>query len=167
MDDGQYYGAPGDNDTKTLGERLRDYYDPEDFVTVQNIDIRPVTYQFIGPTDIETFSDYPGHKDTVMKKPPVRRTINPGETRLCPAYEADMLIEVLIKQMTNSKTHQEIEDGTAVNWQSSNWTDPALQKALIKQIFLGKQDVFAQYNKDHATKKSAEKDLDIHAGAKA
>ncbi len=163
-----YYGAPGDSDTKTLGERLRDFYDPEDFVTVQNVDTKPVIYQFVSPTDTETFSDYPGHKDTIQKKPPVRRTLQPGETRLCPAHEADMIIEVLIKQITSDKVRQEIDDGTAVKWQSANWTNPATQKALIKEIFLGKQDVFAKYNKDQAAKKmtAIEKDLEIHAGAK-
>ena len=147
MADPAYYGAPGDSDTKTLGERLRDTYSPEDFVTVQNIDTQPIRYQFTSPTDLETFSDYPGHKDTIMKKPPQVVTLQPGETKLCPAYEADLMIENLIKQITSKKVAKEIEDGSAVNWQSANWQDPQTQKDLIKDIFIGKKDIVGSYNK--------------------
>jgi hypothetical protein len=162
MANDDYYGAPTDSGIQTLGQRLREYYDPEDFVTVINIDITPITYQFAHPTDTETFSDYPGHKDTVQKRVPQRVTLNPGETKLCPAYEADLMIENLIKQMATKSTAREINDGKAVAWQSTNWTDPTLQNKLIKQIFLGKKDVVGQYNSNLDKPKSdIEEDLDV------
>lgn len=159
MDNQPYYGAPGDSNTKTLGERLRDYYDPQEFVTVQNIDTSPITYQFASPSDIETFSDYPGHKDTIQKAVPQVVTLKPGETKLCPAYEADLMIENLIKQITTNLTQKDIEEDKAVAWQSANWTDPATQERLIKQIFVGKKDVVGSYNKTLKTSE-IEKDLE-------
>lgn len=143
-----YYGAPSDSDTKTLGERLRDFYDPEDFVTVINVDTEPIKYQFTSPTDIETFSDYPGHKDTIVRRPPQVVTLQPGETKLCPAYEADLMIENLIKQMTFKKTQDDIDAKRVVSSQTANWTDPSVQNKLIKEIFLGKRDVIGSYNKE-------------------
>jgi hypothetical protein len=147
MDSQPYYGAPTDSGIQTLGERLRTYYNPEDFVTVINVDTRPIKYQFTHPSDIETFSDYPGHKDTIVKRPPQVVVLQPGESKLCPAYEADLMIENLIKQITSSKVEQSIEAGESVAWQSANWTDPQIQKTLISQIFVGKKDIIGSYNK--------------------
>jgi len=55
MDNNAYYGAEASADTKTLGERLREYYEPHEFVTIQNIDTLALKYQFASPEDIETF----------------------------------------------------------------------------------------------------------------
>lgn len=147
-DNADYYGKPTNTNIQTLGQRLREYYSPEDFVTVQNVDTLPITYQFTSPTDRETFSDYPGHKETIMKRPPQRVTLQPGETKLCPAYEADLMIENLIKQMTSKSTANKIATGDAVAWQSTNWSDPIVQEKLIGQIFLGKKDILGEYNSD-------------------
>lgn len=163
MSDENYYGAPTDSSIQTLGQRLREYYAPEDFVTVINVDNTPITYQFTNPTDIETFSDYPGHKDTIQKAAPQRVTLNPGDTKLCPAYEADLMIENLIKQITSKAVRKEIDSGQAVKWQSANWSDPNVQEKLIKEIFLGKKDIVGAYNKDISTPPipALNKDLDL------
>lgn len=129
-----------------LRERLRQFYDPSDFVTVQNVDTRPVTYQYAHPDSIETYSAYAGHKDTVMKRPPQRVTVKPGALRLCPAYEADLMIETLIKQITSKRNADEISEGKAVPWSKAKWQDPTVQKELIGQIFIGKEDPMKMYN---------------------
>jgi hypothetical protein len=153
-----YYGAPSSVDSsKTLGQRLREFYDPEDFVTVQNVDTEEITYQFANPTDIETFSDYPGHKDTIQKATPQRITLQPGETKLCPAYEADLMIENLIKQITMRSAEKEAKDEN-VRYKSSNWTDPTTQDRFIREIFVGKKDVVGSYNKE--LKSEVAKDLE-------
>lgn len=163
----EYYGAPSDSTIQTLGQRLREAYDPQDFVTVINIDTQPITYQFTAPNDIETYSDYPGHKDTIQKAPPQRITLQPGETKLCPAYEADLMIENLIKQITTKSTRTAIDEGSAVAWQSANWTDPNVQKRLIGEIFLGKKDIIGEYNTAVETvDKDIEKDLALDVPAK-
>lgn len=145
--EGAYYGAPSDSDIKTLGERLRDTYSPEDFVTVQNIDTQPLRYQFTTPSDIETFSDYPGHKNTVQKRVPQVVVLQPGETKLCAAYEADLMITNLIKQITSRKA-QASADEKGVMYMTANWQDPTTQKELIKKIFIGKRDVLSSFNKE-------------------
>lgn len=157
MDTEPYYGAPQDSNIQTLGQRLREYYAPEDFVTVINIDTAPLKYQFATPTDVETFSNYPGHKDTILKQPPQVVILQPGETKLCPAYEADLMIENLIKQITSRVAHnQAAADG--VRFRSANWTDPDAQEHFIKQIFLGKKDLVHSFNESN--KSDVEKDLD-------
>lgn len=158
----EYYGAPTDTSIQTLGQRLREYYDPQDFVSVINIDTAPITYQFTTPNDIETFSDYPGHKETIQKAPPQRVTLQPGETKLCPAYEADLMIENLIKQMTNRSVANDIKSGKSAGWQSANWTDPVLQEKFIKSIFLGKKDIVGAYNSaPEKIEAKVDKDLDL------
>lgn len=142
-----YYGKAADTDnSRTLGQRLRDYYDPSDFVTIQNVDTDPIKYQFARPDDTETFSDYPGHKNTVQRRTPTVVILDPGETRLCPAYEADLMIENLIKQLAMKQINKKIKSGEAQPWQSADWTDPIAQDHWIKEIFIGKEDVVKQYN---------------------
>lgn len=141
-----YYGAPSQAATaQTLRARLRDYYEPGDFVVIQNIDTEPIKYQFARPDDIETYSAYPGHKDTIQKRVPTVVTLQPGQTKLCAAYEADLMIENLVKQMTTRKVNLEIGDGKQVKWQTANWNDPITYDALIKQIFIGKENVVKTY----------------------
>lgn len=143
-----YYGAPEDQSTsKTLGERLRDKYEPEDFVEVMNIDTQPLKYQFTSPSDLETFSDYPGHKDTIQKHPPQVVVLQPGERKLVPAYEADRMLTVLIKQIAVRNTANQIGSGSVVRWQTTNWNDPKLQEEILRQALLGKEDVLGMYNR--------------------
>jgi hypothetical protein len=140
------YGAAAEMHSLTLGERLRTYYEDTDFVTVQNTDIRPITYQFAAPGDIETYSAYPGDKNTVVKRPPSVITLEPGQTKLCPAYEADLMIENLIKQITSRKVADDVTAGKVKPWSTAKWLDPNIQKKLIEEIFIGKEDVLATYN---------------------
>lgn len=147
MENNDYYGAPSNANVKPIRERLRGLYDPEDFVTVINIDTKPVKYQFAAPQDQETYSDHPGHKNTVMKRPPQVVTLGPGETKLCPAYEADHMIETLIKQIAISRVEEKVASGELDRQRATaDWTDPYLQTSLIEQIFLGKKDILNMYN---------------------
>jgi len=147
MADNDYYGAPNDSGVKMIRERLRELYDPEDFVTVINVDTKPVTYQFASPSDTETFSDYPGHKNTIQKKPPQRVTLQPGDMKLCPAYEADMMIEAVIKQVAVSRIQDKVDSGELDKRQATaDWTDPYFQQNMIKEIFVGKKDILNAYN---------------------
>lgn len=147
-DELDYYGKPGDDETKTIRQRLRDLYDEGDFVTVQNIDSQPIKYQFAHPRDVETLSAYAGHKDTIQKHYPTVVVLKPGQTKLCPAYEADLMIENLIKQMTSRKVVDQIQEGKVAKWQSANWNDPTTQNDLIGKIYLGKEDALRAYNEN-------------------
>lgn len=166
MQNDTYYGAPTNSQIKMIRERLREKYDPEDFVTVINVDTRPVTYQVASPNDIETYSSGPADKNTVMKRPPQRYTLQPGDTKLVPAYEADMMIETLIKQIAMNRLETRLENGEINRNPSGNtadWTDPFFQETLINQIFVGKKDILGDYNMQAAQPTAAvEKDLDIN-----
>jgi len=147
MQEQSYYGAPTDSSVKMIRERLRELYDPEDFVTVINVDTNPVTYQFAAPQDSETFSDYPGHKNTIQKRPPQRITLQPGDTKLVPAYEADQMIEATVKQVAMSRIQAKIDAGEIDKRVGvADWTDPYFQNTLISQIFIGKKDILSDYN---------------------
>lgn len=148
MDNNSYYGAPGSASVKMIRERLRELYDPEDFVTVINIDTKPVTYQFARPSDLETYSDFPGHKNTIQKGYPQRVTLQPGDTKLVPAYEADLMIEAVIKQVAVSRIQDRVDSGELdKRVATADWTDPNFQNAMIKEIFVGKKDILNEYNK--------------------
>jgi hypothetical protein len=155
-----YYGAPGDASVKMIRERLRELYDPEDFVTVINVDTKPVTYQFARPSDTETFSDFPGHKNTIQKGVPQRITLQPGDTKLVPAYEADLMIEAVIKQVAVSRIQDRVDSGELDKRQATaDWTDPFFQNSMIKQIFVGKKDILNDYNQP---KVDVSKDLELN-----
>ncbi len=147
MTEATYYGAPVDATVKTIGERLRDLYDPEDFVTVINVDTKPIKYQFTSPSDIETFSNHPGHKNTIQKRPPQVVTLQPGDTKLCPAYEADHMLETLVKQIAMNRLNSKVESGELTDRSASfDWTDPYFQQNILKEAFVGKKDILNAYN---------------------
>lgn len=157
-----YYGAPESSENITLGERLRGYYQEDDFVTVMNVDTRPLKYQFSAPGSIETYSAYPGHKETTMKKPPQVVTLQPGETKLVPAYEADLMIENLIKQMSVRSVADRISAGELSGDKAANWSDPTFQTATIKSAFRGKRDLIKNYNEQNEQQEAkVEGDLDV------
>lgn len=163
METETYYGAPTNAEVKPIRERLRDLYEPEDFVTVINVDTQPVKYQFASPADLETYSDYPGHKNTIQKKVPQVVVLKPGETKLCPAYEADQMIEALIKQIALRRVEDKVASGELDRQRATaDWTDPYFQTSLIKQIFVGKKDILNMYNQElNASQNSVAKDLDL------
>jgi hypothetical protein len=159
MENQDYYGmATAADSSRSIGDALRALYDPSDFVVVKNIDKKPITYQCIAPEALETFSDYPGHKDTVMHKPPQRFTLQPGETKLCPAYEADMMISNLVKQILINRTQDKINKGELNSGQAVDWSNPAAQDALLDQIYLGKHDILNSYNQAPSVPENSARD---------
>lgn len=130
----------GASDAMPIKERLREYYGPGDFVTVKNIDHRPLTYIFVDPSSIEYDQPAPHLSETRMTKPPQRITMEPGEIKLCPAFEADSMLENLIKQITASGAAQREKHFVA------DWSNGATQKEILKDAFLGKRDLISQAN---------------------
>lgn len=160
MENESYYGSPTDTGVKMIRERLRELYDPEDFVTVINADTAPLVYQFAAPQDTETFSDYPGHKNTIQKRPPQRITLQPGDTKLAPAYEADQMIESGIKQVAMRGINDKVESGELDRQKATfDWTNPTFQIHWIKQFYVGKKDILGEYNKPAP---DVSKDLDLN-----
>jgi len=144
MEEQSYYGAPASQESSiSIWDRLRKLYEPEDFVSVINIDTQPLVYQFASPSDVETLSSGPGQKDTVQHKIPRVIRLEPGQIKLCPAYEADKMIETLVKQICNRNVNDKIERGEISRQSTSDWNNPEVQSSLIRKIFLGKQDIYS------------------------
>lgn len=159
MDNNDYYGAPTSSKVMLIKERLREKYLPDEFVTVMNIDTKPLTYQFAAPQDVETFIGDNGEKNTVEHRHPQRVTLQPGDTKLAPAYEADLMIEALIKQMAMSSVLKRVEAGElADRVAASDWTSPEFQNNIISQAFIGKKDILNMYN---TVQPDVSKDLDL------
>lgn len=131
---------------KPLYEALRDFYDDTAFVTVMNIDTEPLKYQFSNPQDELFVSNAPYHGEIHRKNPPTVVTLAPGERRLCPAFEADAMIVTLIKKLTTKRTAIEIAEGKVRPDQATNWSDPATQAALLKEIIVSTEDLVNKYN---------------------
>lgn len=161
MQNEEYYGSPQSSETMPIRERLRRYYATSDFVTVINVDTKPLKYQFMRPEGQETFQPSPYESETHNLENPRVVTLQPGETKLCPAYEADLMIENLIKQISSSKTQDLVDAGTLrPDRATTNWSDPQLQTDLIEEIFLGKQDLVGQFNAQNV-RGEVEKELEL------
>lgn len=153
-----YYGAEGSTDTRHLRERLRDFYDEGDFVNIINTDTKSLKYQFMNPVNMEDASTAAG-KYVIMHKPPTVVILQPGQTKLCPAFEADLMLEALIKQITSTKTLDRVAEGTIGDAvASTDWSSFEVQNAIVKQAFLGKEDILGRNNDEPI---DITKDLDI------
>ena len=139
-----YYGRPAkDNEQKTVQERCREYYAIGDHVIVMNIDTQPFVYQ-VQRIENQSF-DQPDsvHMNITNIKNPIRITLQAGETHLCPAYEADIMIKALIDKMVYSNRGKIIaESGTP----KESVSDPDTQRKYIEAIYQGKRDFINEYN---------------------
>jgi hypothetical protein len=82
--------------------------------------------------------------------------LQPNQTKVCPAFEADLMIENCVKQVINTRQAEKIKKGLAKPDSIADWTEPNMQRALIEQIFLGKQDLINQYNQNLEKPKEVE-----------
>jgi hypothetical protein len=142
--DEDYYGKPAkDNEQKTVQERCREYYAIGDFVVVMNIDTNPFAYQ-VQRVENQSF-DQPDtvHMNITNVKNPERITMQPGETRLVPAYEADLMIKALMDKIVYANRGKIIsESGTP----KESVSDPDTQRKYISSIYQGKRDFMQEYN---------------------
>jgi hypothetical protein len=76
-------------------------------------------------------------------KNPERITMQPGATRLVPAYEADLMIKASIDKMVYANRSKIIADaGTP----KESVSDPDTQRKYIESIYQGKRDFMSEYN---------------------
>lgn len=148
-------------DVKTMPERLREYYEPGDFVIVMNIDTKPFSYICQREENIRIHQPTSVTKELYYDKDPDNITLAPGETRLCPAYEADIMIKQLIDTIVLANRAKVAAGGSNP---TESAMDPSVQHKYIKQIFQGKRDFMNEYNqqlsKDSDSRTQAEKDLE-------
>lgn len=153
-------------DQKTMYERCREYYAPEEFVVVMNIDIIPFTYVIQRPENVTIHQPSQVTKELYYTKDPDVITLQPGQTRMVPAYEADAVIKQLVDNIV-MRNRAKIIDETGKNPQEST-KDPTTQHKYIKQIYQGKRDFMNEYNQqvnapaelDNQIEKELTNDLD-------
>lgn len=143
-----------DMNVKTVAERCREYYKPQDFVMIMNIDTEPFTYTIQRPDNVVINQPSPVTKELYYSKEPDNITLAPGQTRLVPAYEADWFIKSLMDKMIFRNRKKIIDEG---NTPSESATDPSTQHRYIKQIYQGKKDFMSEYNKQLSQDKAEEK----------
>jgi hypothetical protein len=143
-----------DDSIKTVHERCREYYSPAEFVVVMNIDTEPFTYTIQRPENVTIHQPSPVEKELYYLKDPDTITLQPGQTRMVPAYEADHIIKQLMDRIVLRRRGKVIEDGGTPK---ESVMDPATQRKYITQIYQGKRDFMSEYNDSrNAEEKSKE-----------
>lgn len=132
-------------DQKTMAERCREYYDPAEFVVIMNCDIEPFTYIIQRPENVTIHQPSNVTKELYYSKEPDVVTLQPGQTRMVPAYEADHVI----KQLTDKivfRGRQDVDKETGKT-STGSAMDPSTQHRYIKLIYQGKKDFMDEYNR--------------------
>ncbi len=130
-------------DIKSMAERCRDYYDPADFVIIINPDIEPFQYVIQRPENVKIHQPSAVTKELYYLKEPDVVLLNPGQTRMVPAYEADHVIKNLSDRMIIRNRAKQDAEGLAPT-ESTN--DPATQHKYVKMIYQGKRDFMNEFN---------------------
>lgn len=144
MEQGFYGDVDSSNDVMTVQERCRDYYKIGTFVVIMNIDTSPFVYQVQREANQSVSDD--GVSQTIINvKPPERITLQPGQTRLVPAYEADLMIKALIDKIVNANRSKDLSDEKTPR---ESVMDPQTQKKYIALIYQGQKDFLTDYNSD-------------------
>lgn len=154
------------SENKPFRERLRDRYQPDQYVRVINIDNEPFNWQWF-PSNAETteFTDNGAvrvvtgrahfTKNYAQKLPGNEQQwlLNPGESEVLIGENADLFIEGLYKRLVAKKRIDDNPDIEKTQARSFNWNDGLLQEQMINKIFLGVE----QPNFESATTTTKEK----------
>lgn len=142
-------------ENKAFRDRLRDRYQPAQYVRVINIDNEPFTWQFFpGPAsgvagEEEFFDDggrtrhidgrarFDSKYETKLPGNEQMWMINPGESEVIIGENADLMIEGLYKRLVAKKKIGERPDIEKTQARSFNWNDGLMQEQMIDKIFLG------------------------------
>ena len=156
----EYYGqVVASNEEKTVQERCREFYPINAFVVVMNIDTTPFMYQ-VQRVENQSVDDDGVHQNVTNVKNPERIIMQPGDTRLVPAYEADLMIKALMDKIVYSARSKVIaEEGTP----KESVRDPETQRKYIESIYQGQRDFMSEFN-ESLKKPDVSGDLDEPSG---
>jgi hypothetical protein len=144
-------------DQKTMAERCREYYDPADFVVIINADTEVFTYIIQRPENVTIHQPSSVTKELYYTKDPDVITLQPGQTRMVPAYEADHAIKLLTDKMVYRNRKKIIDTGETPQ---ESTTDPSTQHKYIKAIFQGKRDFMHDYNQQLTATEASKNELE-------
>lgn len=142
---------PINDEEKTVQERCREYYPIGSFVVVMNIDTQPHVYQ-VQRIENQAVNEEGVHRNIENVKPAERITMQPGDMRLVPAYEADLMIKSLMDRIIyrNRAKHIELHkhDETPTP-PTESVRDPATQRKYISAIYQGTRNFLDEFNSKH------------------
>jgi len=137
-------------ENKPFRERLRDRYQPSEWVRVINIDTEPFAWQWF-PSDGEetSFTDqgavrvitgrahFTGNYEQKLPGNEQTWLINPGDSEVLIGENADLFIEGLYKRLVAKKRISDRPNVEETQARSFNWNDGLLQEQMINKIYLG------------------------------
>lgn len=135
---------------KAFRERLRDRYQPTQYVRVINIDNEPFHWQYFPSTGEQTsFTDngnvrvvegrqhFTSNFEQKLPGNEEQWLLNPGESEPIIGENADLFIEGLYKKLVAKKRLTDTPNISETQARSFNWNDGLLQEQMIDKIFLG------------------------------
>ena len=145
-------------ENKSFRDRLRERYQPSEWVRVINIDNETFSWQWFPSTGEETeFTDngavrvvtgrakFTGNYEQKLPGNEQLWSMDAGESEVLIGENADLFIEGLYKRLVAKKRVADRPDIPETQARSFNWTDGLLQEQMIDKIFLGvEQPNFAQ-----------------------
>ena len=136
-------------ENRSLRDRLRDRYQPQDWVRVINIDNEPFEWQYFPSSgEDESFTDNgtvrvttgrQGFTKNYEQKVPGNEQlwiIEPGESEVIIGESADLFIDGLYKRLVAKDKVRTVKI-TETQARSFNWNDGLMQEEMIDKIFLG------------------------------
>lgn len=140
------YGVQPNDNTMTFHERLMHLFQPQEFVTVKNVDDETFIWQFM-PPESENIEYTPDPMKITHRGDPEVWMIEPGQTETIVGANAYLMIEGLYKKLVAKKRFttagiKNPEDPhQPINF---SFSDGEQQDRIIRQIYKGKaQPIFA------------------------
>jgi len=154
-------------ENKPFRDRLRDRFQPTDYVRVINIDDEPFEWQWFPSTGEQVYFTDNGAVRVVegrqrfgqnyeQKLPGNEQVwvINPGHSEILIGENADLFIEGLYKRLVAKKRIEDNPNIEKTQARSFNWNDGLLQEQMIDKIFLGiERPVFDEPKRSGTDKK--------------
>lgn len=120
---------------KRLGERLREMWDPHDYVRIMNIDDETFYWQSLNPTDERHEIDR-GPTQITYRRSPRQYSIKPGNSMPLEGWNAYIAVEQLYKKVLARKENAKRGGRKEISY---NWQDPAGWDVFLPRIFMGKE----------------------------
>lgn len=127
------YGNTKPGLPKTFQERLRELWEPHQYVRIMNIDSEVFYWQSLNPID-ETYEIDRGPTKITYRRSPRQYSIKSGESMPLEGWNAYVAVEQLYKKVLARKMTENRGDRKEIIF---NWQDPAGWDVFLPRIFMG------------------------------
>lgn len=127
------YGNTKPGLPKTFQERLRELWEPHQYVRIMNIDSEVFYWQSLNPID-ETYEIDRGPTKITYRRSPRQYSIKSGESMPLEGWNAYVAVEQLYKKVLARKMTENRGDRKEIIF---NWQDPAGWDVYLPRIFMG------------------------------